>query len=93
MGSSRSARTAERQRGARDVGDLDERPLIIDALRRLSAGERAAIRRSHYSRWTTSHIAADLQLPESVVKETLHDALRALDLNVRHIRASRAQQV
>ena len=90
MGSSRRATQAQRQWDARDP---DERRLIIDALRRLSAEERAAIRWSLYSGWTTSQIAADLQVADSVVKETLHEALRALDLNVRNIRASRPQQV
>ena len=78
MGSSRRARLARRQWGAHDLGDLDERRLIIDALRRLSAQERSAIYQSHYSGWTTTQIAADLQVSDSVVKETLHHALRAL---------------
>jgi RNA polymerase sigma-70 factor (ECF subfamily) len=74
------------------LGDLDERRLVIDALRRLSPEEREVIHRSHYSGWTTTQIAADLQVADSQVKGTLHDALRALDFNVRCIRAQRAQQ-
>jgi RNA polymerase sigma-70 factor (ECF subfamily) len=75
------------------LGDLDDRRLIIEALRRLSAEERAVIRRSHYSGWTTTQIADDLQVADSLVKETLHNALRALEFHVRHIRAQGAQQV
>ena len=93
MGSSRRAKAARRQWAARDLGDLDERRLIIDALQRLSARERAAIRRSHYLGWTTTQVAADLQVADSVVKETLHHALRALDSDVSRIRASRPQDV
>jgi DNA-directed RNA polymerase specialized sigma24 family protein len=93
MGSSRRARPARRQWNSGDLGDLDERRLIIDALRHLSAEERAVIRRSLYSRWTTVQIAADLQVADSVVKGSLHDALRALDFYVRRIHAQRAQQV
>ena len=91
MRSPRRASTARRQSGAGDSGDLDSRRLIIDALRRLSAQERAAIRRSHYSGWTTAQIAADLQMADSDVKETLHHALRAFASEVS--RASRQQHV
>lgn len=92
MAPSRLARLARKTWGARDLGDLDDRRLILDALRRLSATDRAVIRRAYYSGWTTTQIADDLQVADSVGKETLHHALRALDFNMRRIRAQRAQQ-
>jgi hypothetical protein len=56
------------------------RPLIADALARLSAEHRAVIRRSYYLGWTTAQIAHDLHIGEFTVKSRLHFALRALRL-------------
>jgi RNA polymerase sigma-70 factor (ECF subfamily) len=56
----------------------DDRRLIIDALTRLSATQRAVILRSFYMRWTTAQIAADLKIADITAKSRLHDALRAL---------------
>lgn len=60
----------------------DDRRLIIDTLSRLSAGQRAVILRSFYMGWTTTQIAADLNITDSAVKSSQHDALRALGQRV-----------
>ena len=56
----------------------DDRRLIIEALSRLSAGQRAVILRSFYMGWTTMQIAADLNITDSIVKSRLRDALQTL---------------
>lgn len=68
----------------RPDGDLTrcDRRLIIDALSRLSAGQRALILRTFYMRWTTTQIAADLNITDSMVKSRLRDALQALAQSV-----------
>jgi RNA polymerase sigma-70 factor (ECF subfamily) len=60
----------------------DHRRLIIDALSRLSPGQRAVILRSFYLKWTTTEIAADLNIADSIVKSRLRDALQALAQSV-----------
>jgi len=54
------------------------RTLVADAFARLSAEDRAFVRRACYHRWTTAQIAADLGVAEGTVKTRLHHALRAL---------------
>jgi RNA polymerase sigma-70 factor, ECF subfamily len=51
---------------------------VADALARLSAHERALVRRAYYYGWSTAQISADLGITEGTVKEGLHHALRAL---------------
>jgi RNA polymerase sigma-70 factor, ECF subfamily len=52
--------------------------VVADALARLSAQERALVRRAYYYGWSTAQISADLGMAEGTVKEGLHHALRAL---------------
>ena len=54
------------------------RTLVADAFARLSAEDRAIVRRAYRYRWTTAQIAAELGIAEGAVKSRLHDALRAL---------------
>ena len=54
------------------------RRLIADAFARLSAEDRACVRRAYYHGWTTAQIAEDLGIAEGTVKSRLHHALRAL---------------
>ena len=56
----------------------DDRRLIVDALTRLSPTQRAVIHLSFYLGCTTTQIAADLDMRDSMVKLTLHDGLQAL---------------
>ena len=54
------------------------RTRVADAFARLSAEDRAFIRRAFYFGWTTTQIGADLGIAEGAVKLRLHQALRAL---------------
>jgi RNA polymerase sigma-70 factor, ECF subfamily len=54
------------------------RTLVAEALGRLSAEDRAFVRRAYYYGWTTAQIGADLGVAEGAVKSRLHHALRAL---------------
>ena len=54
----------------------NDRGLVIEALSRLSSEQRAVILQSFYMRWTTTQIAADLNITDGTVKSTLRDALR-----------------
>ena len=54
------------------------RRLVADAFARLSAEDRACVRRAYYHGWTTAQIGADLGIVESAAKSRLHHALRAL---------------
>jgi RNA polymerase sigma-70 factor (ECF subfamily) len=54
------------------------RTLVADAFARLSAEDRACVRRAYYHGWTTAQISADLGIAEGAVKLRLHHALRAL---------------
>ena len=60
------------------VNLVADRQRIGDALARLSAEQRAVIRRSYYEARTTAQIADDLQITEATVKSRLHYAMRAL---------------
>jgi RNA polymerase sigma-70 factor (ECF subfamily) len=44
----------------------------------LSPDERAVVLRCFYWGWTTGQAAADLEISDSAVKSTLHDALQML---------------
>ena len=65
--------------------EISDKPLMISALARLSVAHREVLRRAYYSRCTTTQIATDLNISDSLVKSRLHCALRALDLNVKRI--------
>jgi RNA polymerase sigma-70 factor, ECF subfamily len=54
------------------------RTLVAKAFARLSAEDRAFVRRAYYYGWTTAQIGADLGVAEATVKTRLHHALRAL---------------
>jgi RNA polymerase sigma-70 factor, ECF subfamily len=54
------------------------RTLVADAFARLSAEDRAFVRRAYYYGWTTAQIGADLGVAEGTVKTKLHHALRNL---------------
>jgi RNA polymerase sigma-70 factor, ECF subfamily len=54
------------------------RTLVADAFARLSAEDRAVVRRAYYYGWTTAQIGADLGIAEGTVKSRLHYALRTL---------------
>jgi RNA polymerase sigma-70 factor, ECF subfamily len=54
------------------------RTLVADAFARLSAEDRAIVRRAYHYRWTTAQIAAELGIAEGAVKSRLHHALRDL---------------
>ena len=54
------------------------RTLVAKAFARLSAEDRACVRRAYYHGWTTAQIAEDLGVAEGAVKSRLHHALRAL---------------
>jgi RNA polymerase sigma-70 factor (ECF subfamily) len=62
---------------------------IIDAMVRLPPLHRQVIHRSHYMRWPSSRIAADLEISERLVKSTLHYALHALRLTLREMELNR----
>lgn len=66
--------------GRDEVNAALDRLVLGDALAQLSDEHRAVIRRSYYLGWTTSQIAADLQIPEGTVKSRLHYAVRTLRL-------------
>jgi RNA polymerase sigma-70 factor, ECF subfamily len=54
------------------------RTLVAQAFGRLTAEDRALVRRAYYHGWTTEQIGADLGVAEGTVKSRLHHALRAL---------------
>jgi RNA polymerase sigma-70 factor, ECF subfamily len=54
------------------------RTMVAGAFARLSAEDRAYVRRAYHYGWTTGQIAADLGITEGAVKSRLHHALRAL---------------
>ena len=54
------------------------RTLVAEAFGRLSAEDRAFVRRAYYYGWTTAQIGADLGIAEGTVKSQLHYALRKL---------------
>ena len=54
------------------------RTVVADAFARLSAEDRAIVRRALHNGWTTAQIGSDLGIAEGAVKSRLHHALRAL---------------
>ncbi|MGB3482416.1 MAG: sigma-70 family RNA polymerase sigma factor [Mycobacterium sp.] len=77
------------QQGPDEVNAALDRLLLGDAIAALSADHRAVIRRSYYLGWTTSQIAADLQIAEGTVKSRLHYAVRALRLLLQEMGVTR----
>jgi len=74
--------------GPEEVNAAVDRLLLADALAQLPADHRAVVRRAYYQRRTTAQIAADLHIAEGTVKSKLHDALRALQLQLRQMRVA-----
>jgi RNA polymerase sigma-70 factor, ECF subfamily len=74
--------------GPEEVNAAVDRLLLGDALAQLPADHRAVVRRAYYQRFTTAQIAADLHIAEGTVKSRLHDALRALRLQLRQLRVA-----
>lgn len=68
-----------------EVNAAVDRLLLADALAQLPADHRAVIRCAYYQRRTTTQTAADLHIAEETVKPRLHDALRALQLQLREM--------
>ena len=58
------------------------RTLVADAFARLSAEDRACVRRAYYFGWTTAQIGENLGIAEGTVKSRLHHALRAMQLTL-----------
>lgn len=63
-----------------------DRSPIGEALAQLPSEYLAVVRRAYYDAMTTAQIADDLHIPEGAVKSRLHDALRAILLNLRETR-------
>ena len=64
--------------GPDEIQSAVDRMLLRGALAQISPAHRAVILRSYYQGWTTTQIAADLNIPEGTVKSRLHSAVRAL---------------
>ncbi len=75
--------------GPDQVNAALDRLLVGDAIAQLSEEHRAVIRRSYYLGWTTSQIAADLEIAEGTVKSRLHYAVRALRLTMQEMGVTR----
>jgi RNA polymerase sigma-70 factor (ECF subfamily) len=74
--------------GPEEVNAAVDRLLLGDALAQLPADHRAVVRCACYQGCTTAQIAADLHIAEGTVKSRLHDALRALSLQLREMRVA-----
>jgi RNA polymerase sigma-70 factor, ECF subfamily len=72
-----------------EVNAALDRLLIADAMAQLSVEHRAVVERSYYRGWTTTQIAADLQIAEGTVKSRLHYGLRALRLTLQELGVTR----
>jgi RNA polymerase sigma-70 factor (ECF subfamily) len=57
---------------------MSDRARIARAVSQLAAEQRAVLSRCFYRGWTTGRTAADLGIPDGVVKSRLHDALWSL---------------
>ena len=68
-----------------EVNAAVDRLLLGDALAQLPADHRAVGHRAYYQGCTTAQIAADLHIAEGTVKSRLHDAVRALWLQLREM--------
>jgi RNA polymerase sigma-70 factor (ECF subfamily) len=75
--------------GPDEVNAALDRLLVGDALAQLSADHRAVVRCACYQGCTTAEIAADFHIADGTVKSRLHDALRALWLELREIGLAR----
>ncbi|ORV49027.1 hypothetical protein AWC02_08085 [Mycolicibacter engbaekii] len=64
-------------------GVAPNRARVATALAHLSTDHRALLRRAVYDGWSTTQIAADLQIAENTVKAQLHYALRTLQQTLR----------
>lgn len=84
-----SLETAPEDSGPNEVDSALDRLLIGDAMAALSADHRAVIRRSYYLGWSTTQIAADLDIAEGTVKSRLHYAIRALRLTLQEMGVTR----
>jgi RNA polymerase sigma-70 factor (ECF subfamily) len=71
--------------GPEEVNAAVDRALLGDALAQLPADHRSVVRSAYYHGRTTAQIAADLHIAEGTVKLMLHDALRALWLDLREM--------
>jgi RNA polymerase sigma-70 factor, ECF subfamily len=67
-----------------EVPDTD-RTMVAGAFARLSAEDRALVRRAYYHGWTTAQIGADFGIAEGAVKSRLHYALRVLQQALREM--------
>ena len=74
--------------GPEEVNAAVDRLLLGDALAQLPADHRAVVRCACYQGCTTAQMAADLHMAEGTVKSRLHDALRALSLQLREMRVA-----
>jgi RNA polymerase sigma-70 factor, ECF subfamily len=72
-----------------EVDSALDRLLIADGMAQLSAEHRAVVERSYYRGWTTTQIAADLDIAEGTVKSRLHYAVRALRLALQEMGVTR----
>jgi RNA polymerase sigma-70 factor (ECF subfamily) len=68
-----------------DVNAAVDRLLLGDALAQLPADHRAVVRCAYRQGCTTAQIAADLHIADGTVKSRLHDALRALSVQLREM--------
>jgi RNA polymerase sigma-70 factor (ECF subfamily) len=68
-----------------EVNAAVDRLLLGDALAQLPADHRVVVRRACCRGGTTAQIAADLHIADGAVKLRLHDALRALSLQLREM--------
>ncbi len=75
--------------GPDEVDSALDRLLLGEALSQLSEEHRAVIRRAYYQGWTTTQIAADLQIAEGTVKSRLHYGVRALRLKLQEMGVTR----
>jgi RNA polymerase sigma-70 factor (ECF subfamily) len=82
------ASAADGRSGDRADADAPRRALA-DALARLSAEHLAVVRRSYYHGWTTTQIAADLDIADGTVKSRLHYALSALRMLLQEMGVTR----
>jgi RNA polymerase sigma-70 factor (ECF subfamily) len=74
--------------GPEEVNAAVDRLLLGDALAQLPADHRVVVRYAHYQGRTTAQIAAELHIAETAVTAKLHDALRALSLQLREMRVA-----
>lgn len=80
---------APERAGPDEIDAALDRMLIADAVARLSVDHRTVICRSYYQGWSTSRIAADLEIAEGTVKSRLHYAMRALRLALQEVGVAR----